>query len=65
MAAGRWAGRRVAAVALVLGTLVAANAAWLAVGSPAYADSSSAARRLAEMYSPVVMLQDYHAVCEG
>jgi len=52
-------------VVLVLGTLVAANAASLAVSSPAYADSSVAAGRLAEMYSPIVMLQDYHAGCEG
>lgn len=65
MTAGRWAGRRVAAVVLVLGTLVAGSAASIAVGSPADADSSSAAGRLAEMYSPVVMLQDYHAGCEG
>jgi hypothetical protein len=37
----------------------------LAAGSPAYADSSQAAHQLAKTYSPIVMLQDFHAGCEG
>jgi hypothetical protein len=33
--------------------------------APAYADSSDAARRLAQTYSPIVMLRDFHAGCTG
>ncbi|RYP81843.1 hypothetical protein EKO23_22960 [Nocardioides guangzhouensis] len=47
----------------VLGMTLTTLAAVVAVGPPAYADSGAAAQRLAETYSPIVMLRDFHAEC--
>jgi hypothetical protein len=37
----------------------------LVTGGAAYADTSTAAQQLAKTYSPIVMLQDFHAGCSG
>jgi hypothetical protein len=60
--------RRAAALLAATGALLTTLLSLLSVvaaAGPAYADSSAAARRLAETYSPIVMLRDFHAGCTG
>ncbi|MGC4111977.1 MAG: Vps62-related protein [Nocardioides sp.] len=52
-----------ASLVAALGLLVASVLAVLATATPSYADSSSAARQLAQKYSPIVMLREFTKPC--